>query len=306
MDVGTLRDCEMCFDKKLHHVCMTEHPQLKIFAGKLSKTYACFDCSVYLGISSQRVEVDADDFQEHFATIDWSKIRTQSTLTLAAMLASSPRPVLQPYSVRIFTVCFSYAATELAMQRNSSITRNIIKDYNEECQECDGGAAVDHGDPLLLQCSFCNLCYHNKDSCLKPDGGSAITSRDASNEDLDWCCPKCWAGALKKMMVTNRAVVGKKVTIRRTAKAKAKANATAKATATAKSAPLATKRSAASSSSSSSLVAPGELSRLLLISSRFIHDGNATHLQGAVRPRRRRRRKRRRVRRSRYLAQRCP
>ena len=49
-----------------------------------------------------------------------------------------------------------------------------------------------------MQCSFCNLSYHNSSECLGKAGGALVPKRHVEKEDYEWSCPRCWGPAVAK------------------------------------------------------------------------------------------------------------
>ena len=117
---------------------------------------------------------------------------------------------------------------EAACRRRALLT--VFEPFNEMCQVCDQRAAADDADdaPAFLQCSYCNLSYHNSSECLGKAGGALVPKRHVEKEDYEWSCPRCWSPAIAKARSfaeekTKKGVVGKKAP-KAKAKAKAKVN----------------------------------------------------------------------------------
>ncbi|KAJ1457652.1 hypothetical protein M885DRAFT_562571, partial [Pelagophyceae sp. CCMP2097] len=111
---------------------------------------------------------------------------------------------------------------DLASETGSRSTTSL-------CQQCNLGDAEESDDAAtFLPCSFCNLSYHNSAGCLGKAGGAILSEREAKNEEHEWACPPCWAGALAKArratqgLVATRVVVGKKTSQKKSKKASKK------------------------------------------------------------------------------------
>jgi hypothetical protein len=166
----TLNTCSLCGDVKAHHLCCNEQPLLRDFVGELGGcgTY-CFACAAFLGIAAKKTT--GDDLQAYYQQIIWTPTTQQSPLTLAALLSWRPRPLL-----------------------------TVFEPFNDVCQVCDQRAAADDADdaPAFMQCSFCNLSYHNSSECLGKAGGALVPKRHVEKEDYEWSCPRCWGPAVAK------------------------------------------------------------------------------------------------------------
>jgi hypothetical protein len=194
-----LKTCSLCGVKKAHHLCCIEHALLRHFAGDLNGCFTnCFDCTAFRGVASGAT--DGVQLQAYYEQINWAVVQEQNPRTLAALMSWPPRPLL-----------FRFAKS------------------NSLCQQCDLGDAEESDDAAtLLPCSFCNLSYHNSAGCLGKAGGAILSEREAKNEEHEWACPPCWAGALAKArratqdLVATRVVVGKKTSQKKSKKASKK------------------------------------------------------------------------------------
>jgi len=90
------------------------------------------------------------------------------------------------------------------------------------CQVCDQPAAADDADdaPTFLQCSYCNLSYHNSSECLGKAGGALVPKRHVEKEDCEWSCPRCWSPVIAKALSfaeakPKKGVLGKKAAKKR-------------------------------------------------------------------------------------------
>ena len=61
-----------------------------------------------------------------------------------------------------------------------SVTEEGIAD--DDCQQCSS-------TDTALECSFCNMVYHNTSQCL---GAANIASSESLAEGGDWACVSCW------------------------------------------------------------------------------------------------------------------
>lgn len=191
----TLNTCSLCGDVKAHHLCCNEQPLLRDFVGELGCMTHCFPCAAFLGIAAKKTT--GADLQPYYQQIVWTLTTQQNPLTLAALMSWRPRSLL-----------------------------TVFETFNEVCQVCDQRAAADDADnaPAFMQCSFCNLSYHNSSECLGKAGGALVPKRHVEKEDYEWSCPRCWGPAVAKACRFAEAkpkskLVGKKV-VKKSAKTK--------------------------------------------------------------------------------------
>ena len=125
------------------------------------------------------------------------------------------------------TLCCCPGVLKRAATQRRPATRRLALTCQR--QQCNLGDAEESDDAAtLLPCSFCNLSYHNSAGCLGKAGGAILSEREAKNEEHEWACPPCWAGALAKArratqgLVATRVVVGKKTSQKKSKKASKK------------------------------------------------------------------------------------
>ena len=75
-----------------------------------------------------------------------------------------------------------------ALMASKSLQLFNIGVNNDVCQECEEG-----GD--LLDCSFCNLAFHNRTECL--DGCFVLDDCMVNSDIFEWCYPDCLKGGLR-------------------------------------------------------------------------------------------------------------
>jgi hypothetical protein len=156
---GHLLSCQVC-ELRLHRSCrdsnrMLPAAVLSAWVQKLNVSTTCFRCSTMCGALQRLPEAVNQD--SVYRQIRWQEPLRPDPLSIAALLSSRS---LQLYS----------------------------QGSNELCETCD----LD-GD--LLECSFCNLVFHNTTECL---GDLLLPAPLLQSQAYTWCCSPCLKEAVVK------------------------------------------------------------------------------------------------------------
>ena len=118
-----LKSCCMC-EAPLHHICQNELSFLRGWIGEVvGGTHFCFECALMAGVLQHKVDKGIA-MAYYKQKEDWTNSCVPSPFMIGALMASK--------SLQLFNIGVN----------------------NDVCQECEEG-----GD--LLDCSFCNLAFHN-------------------------------------------------------------------------------------------------------------------------------------------------
>ena len=155
-----LKSCCMC-EAPLHHICQNELSFLRGWIGEVEGgTHFCFECALMAGVLQRKVDKGIKASPWHTT----SRKKTGRT--------------------RVFQDPFMIGAS----MASKSLQLFNIGVNNDVCQECEEG-----GD--LLDCSFCNLAFHNRTECL--DGCFVLDDCIVNSDIFEWCCPDCLKEGLR-------------------------------------------------------------------------------------------------------------